>query len=218
MKILKIGAITLDYGMWWDEYNRSNAVSSEIVKNLDGGIIIFEQANRVSIQNKELMILKTKRLLLREMNIDDAENLYLLNIDPDVIKFTGDIPFESIEDAKDFLKNYNHYIKYGFGRWVVINKANNTFLGWCGLKYTEILDEYDIGFRFLKKYWNNGYASESAKACIELGFDKYKLTEIVGRAMKKNIASIKVLEKIGLTFSRDFNFEGHNGVIYKIIN
>ena len=54
MKILKIGAITLDYGMWWDEYNRSDAVSSEIVKNLDGGIIIFEQANRVSIQNVTL--------------------------------------------------------------------------------------------------------------------------------------------------------------------
>lgn len=90
------------------------------------------------------------------MTMDDAESMYLLNLDIAVIKFTGDKPFESIESAKLFLKNYDHYEKYNIGRWAVIHKKITIFLGWCGLKYTSATDEYDIGFRFFKKHWNNG--------------------------------------------------------------
>ena len=56
-----------------------------------------------------MRILETDRLYLREMTITDAENAYLLNLDPDVIKYTGDEPFESVENAKMFLANYDHY-------------------------------------------------------------------------------------------------------------
>lgn len=165
-----------------------------------------------------MKILETERLYLRRMTIEDAENTYLLNLDREVVKYTGDNPFETIERAKKFLANYDHYRKYDFGRWAVINKTNNKFLGWCGLKYTQELNEYDIGFRFLKKEWNKGYATESAKACVELGFEKYKMNEIIGRAMKENISSIKVLEKIGLTYFKTFDFDGQEGLIYKIEN
>jgi len=165
-----------------------------------------------------MKILETERLYLRRMTIEDAENIYLLNLDRDVVKYTGDQAFESIETAKMFLANYNHYKKYDFGRWAVINKTNNNFLGWCGLKYTQDLDEFDIGFRFFKKEWNKGYATESAKACLKLGFDKYKMNEIIGRAMNENISSIKVLEKIGLTYFKTFDFDGQEGLIYKIEN
>jgi len=163
-----------------------------------------------------MKIIETDRLYLREMTEEDAEDAYLLNLDLDVIKYTGDIPFESIEEARGFLINYDHYQKYNFGRWAVINKSTEAFLGWCGLKYTPELDEYDIGFRFFKKYWNQGFATESAKACLQLGFEKYQMTEIVGRAMTENIGSIKVLEKIGLTFYETFSFEGDGGVVYKV--
>lgn len=164
-----------------------------------------------------MILLETKRTYLREITAEDAENAYLLNLDPEVIKYTGDSSFESIEKAREFLENYDHYQKYGFGRWGVINKIDNEFLGWCGLKYTKELDEFDIGFRFFKKHWNKGYATETAKACIDLGFDKLGMTEIVGRAMKDNIGSIRVLEKIGLVYSKPFNFDGKDGVIYKIV-
>ena len=93
-------------------------------------------------------ILETPRLLLREFRIDDAENAYLLNLDEEVIKYTGDKSFISIEEAKSFLANYNDYKKNGFGRWAVINKVDNEFLGWCGLKYSADIKEVDIGFRF----------------------------------------------------------------------
>jgi RimJ/RimL family protein N-acetyltransferase len=165
-----------------------------------------------------MKILETECLFLREMTINDAEKLYLLNLDVQVLKYTGDKPFDSVQNAKQFLENYDHYKKYKLGRWAVIHKNTNEFLGWCGLKYTPKLSEYDIGFRFYKKYWNNGYATESAKACISLGFDRYCITEIVGRAMTKNIGSIKVLEKIGMKYFKEFCFDGKNGVIYKIEN
>lgn len=160
-------------------------------------------------------IIVTERLWLREFNPGDAESFYLLNLDPEVIKFTGDDSFKNIEEAEKFLLNYDHYKKYVFGRWAVMSKTDNSFLGWCGLKYIENIDEYDIGFRFFKKYWRYGYATESAKACLELGFKKFNIPVITGRALKENTASIHVLKKIGLTFYKDDVLDGKPGVIYR---
>jgi ribosomal-protein-alanine N-acetyltransferase len=164
-----------------------------------------------------MKILETNRLYLRRMTIEDAENIYLLNLDPEVIQYTGDDAFESIESAQQFLLNYDHYSKYDFGRWAVIEKNSDAFLGWCGLKYTPETDEYDIGFRFNKKYWNQGYATEAAQACIVLGFEKYKMSRIIGRARKDNTGSIKVLEKIGLSYFEAYDFDGNEGVLYQIL-
>ena len=163
-------------------------------------------------------ILETNRLLLRQFEISDADSFYELNLNPNVIKYTGNSAFKDIDEAKEFLENYSDYRRNGFGRWAVIEKSTNQFLGWCGLKYDEKLDETDIGFRFFEHFWNQGFATESAKACIDYGFKELKLKTIVGRAMKENLASIKVLEKIGLQYDRDFDFEGKEGVIYRIEN
>jgi ribosomal-protein-alanine N-acetyltransferase len=162
-----------------------------------------------------IKVLETERLYLRRMTVEDAENAYLLNLDPEVIQYTGDDSFESIEAARQFLTSYRHYDEYDFGRWAVIAKENDEFLGWCGLKFTPERNEYDIGFRFFKKHWNKGFATEAAQASINLGFNHYKLTTIVGRARKENIGSIRVLEKIGLTYVEDFDFDGNDGVIYR---
>ena len=97
----------------------------------------------------------------------------------------------------------------------MINKENEEFIGWCGLRFTEKLNEYDIGYRFFKKYWNQGYATESSKACLNYGVNELKMKKILGRAMKENKASIRVLEKIGLEYEKEFDFKGNLGVIYK---
>lgn len=164
---------------------------------------------------KENWILETPRLYLRRFEKSDAENLFLLNLDPEVIQYTGDISFENIAAAQRFIAYYDHYDKYNFGRWAVIEKSTHEFLGWCGLKYTPNSDEYDIGFRFFQKYWNQGFATEAAKACMVLGFEKYQLRTIVGRAQKENTASIKVLKKIGLTYIGDFEFDGNYVAVYR---
>lgn len=161
-------------------------------------------------------IIETDRLLLREFILDDAEKFYQLNLNPNVIRYTGNTAFKSIDEAKSFLENYNDYKANGYGRWAVINKESNEFIGWCGLKYSELENETDIGFRFFEEEWNKGYATESAAACLKYGFDKLKLNRIIGRAMKENKASIKVLEKIGLVYETDCIFENKEAVIYKI--
>ncbi|MCE3229649.1 MAG: GCN5-related N-acetyltransferase, partial [Bacteroidetes bacterium] len=149
------------------------------------------------------MITETKRLMLREITTNDAEQAYLLNLDPEVIRYTGDEAFKTIDEARSFLEKYDSYKKYGYGRWGVIDKSNNEFLGWCGLKYSPESNEHDIGFRFFKKHWNKGYATEAALACLDLGFNKFNMPFIVGRAAKENTASIHVLKKIGLTYLKD---------------
>ena len=163
-----------------------------------------------------MTVIETPRLCLREFEPDDAESLYRLNLDPKVIEFTGDLPFESVKAAGTFLENYRHYRQYGFGRWAVIQKSNGEFLGWCGLKFTPGPDECDIGFRFFRSVWNRGFATESATACIQHGFDSLGLARIVGRAMKENLASVAVLRKTGLKFLKEFDFDGREGVVYFI--
>lgn len=159
-------------------------------------------------------ILETQRLYLREMTPEDAEVAYILNLDPEVLRYTGDDPFESIEEAKTFLESYASYRTYGFGRWGVILKETGEYLGWCGLKYTPELDEFDIGYRLMKKFWGKGYATEAAEACLEFGFTQFNMKTIVGRAMPANVASVRVLEKIGLTFLENRFTDGTEEVIY----
>ena len=162
------------------------------------------------------MVLETKRLILRELNVDDADYFYELNVDPLVIQYTGDTEFENINAARLFLEKYsaNNYGKYNCGRWAVILKTSKEWLGWCGIKYMPVPDEFDIGYRFFRKYWGNGYATESAIACLEYGFDQLKINKIVGHAMKENIASIKVLEKIGMKYEKDILMDGEHAVLY----
>ncbi|WP_040479904.1 GNAT family N-acetyltransferase [Mariniradius saccharolyticus] len=162
--------------------------------------------------------IETQRTILRNLETDDAERFYALNLDKEVLKFTGDKPFENIQTAKDFITNYDQYEKYGVGRLAVMEKITSKFIGWCGLKYSHDKDEYDIGFRFFRQYWNKGFATETAKVCLEFGFNELGLCRIVGRAMKENIASIKVLEKIGMTFKESFDFDGQEGEIFEITN
>lgn len=159
-------------------------------------------------------IAETERLLLREMTEYDAENAYNLNLDPEVLKYTGDAPFESIEAAREFLKAYKHYEEYGFGRWAVISKATGEYLGWCGLKYTPELNEHDLGYRFSKKHWGQGYATESSLAALQLGFDQFNMDKIVGRVMKDNHASSNVLKKVGMSFLENRDDEGEIEVVY----
>ena len=78
------------------------------------------------------------------------------------------------------------------------------------------IQSVDIGFRFFKEFWNQGFATETANRCLEFGFYDLGLKEIVGRAMVRNVASIKVLEKLGMTFKNTFDFDGEKGIIYQI--
>ncbi|MCT4666037.1 MAG: GNAT family N-acetyltransferase [Flavobacteriales bacterium] len=161
-------------------------------------------------------IIESKRLILRELDISDSEDFYNLNSDPEVLKYTGDRAFSSVSEAESFLRNYNDYKKNGFGRWAVISKGSNDFIGWCGLKLNEE-KLIDLGFRFFKNQWGKGYATESARASLEYGFNNLKINEVIGRASIDNKASIVVLEKLKMKFWKNDSCEGiENSVYYRI--
>ena len=162
-------------------------------------------------------VLTTPRLILREIELSDDKEMFELNSDPEVMKYTGDISFESMAQTRSFIENYPDYAKNGFGRNAVILKETGKFIGWCGLK--KLPDgTVDIGYRFLKRYWNKGYATESAQAMIDYGFKHYGLTEIIGNASAKNIGSIRVFEKLGMSFICKRDYDGlENAVLYKIL-
>tara|TARA_R110002050_G_scaffold109799_2_gene221484 strand:+ start:2450 stop:2965 length:516 start_codon:yes stop_codon:yes gene_type:complete len=159
-------------------------------------------------------ITETKRLALREMNDRDAESAYLLNLDSEV--YTGDVAFKSMEEAAGFLRDYDDYQRNGFGRWAVVSKENTRFLGWCGLKlHPEGF--VDLGFRFFKKEWNKGYATEASMACLRYGFEELNLPEIIGRVAAPNVASIAVLKKVGMEYWKQAECKGiKNSEIYRI--
>lgn len=161
-------------------------------------------------------ITETPRLLFREFSEADAPGLFELNSDPEVIRFTGNAPFTSVREALQFVNNYDQYRLNNFGRWALINKSNSEFIGWCGLRRSEDNGETDIGYRLLKRYWGKGLATEAAIESIRLGFEVHDLKAIVGRTMSANQASIRILEKTGMSFRNTIQFENEPGLVYQI--
>jgi len=156
--------------------------------------------------------IKTERLILRDVREQDIPGLYELDADSAVHQYLGKRPIMSIEEA---VETY-HYIKgqykaHGIGRWAVIERASDSFVGWCGLKYErqvrEDMDYYDLGYRLRKPFWNKGFATEAAAASLKYGFQTMKLREIYAGAHAENIGSNKVLQKVGLRFIEPFEYD-----------
>lgn len=137
---------------------------------------------------------------MRDILVSDAESMYQLNIDPEVVRYTGDPPFESVEHAAEFIGKYKDYEKFGMGRWICERKEDGAIIGWCGLKYHEDTKEIDLGYRFSQRYWNKGYATESSIGCLRYGFETLRLERIYAGALSENPASIRVMQKVGMQF------------------
>jgi len=162
-------------------------------------------------------IIETPRFYLREKLPSDARDMFLLNADPEILKYTGDIPFKDEAAAEAFIRNYDHFRKHGFGRWVIVDKKTNAYLGWCGLKQ-HADGMVDLGYRIKKERWGQGIASETAHACLDYGFKTLNLDKIVGRSVRANLASIHILEKIGMQFWEKDTCDGINDVVWYSIN
>jgi len=149
-----------------------------------------------------MYLLESERLYFRNFIPEDCEEMFLLNADWDVLKYTGDEVFNTIAEARDFYEKYQTevYEKHGYGRMITILKSTNEIIGWCGLKYLPENDEVDLGYRFHKRFWNNGYGTEAAIACLNYAYNNLKLKTIVAFADEKNIGSCRVLEKSGFRF------------------
>lgn len=147
------------------------------------------------------MISTTDRLIIRLQTYEDAPFLVELNSDPDVVRYTGNGPLANELEARKLLEElvFPQWQKYKMGRFTVTLK-DGTPLGWNGLKFHPETNEVDIGYRFMKKYWGKGYATESSRAVLDYGFKTLKLDRIIATAMPENTDSLKVMQKLGMTF------------------
>jgi len=173
-----------------------------------------------------MKIIETERLTLRLQTTDDAKFILELVNDPSWLKFIGDRGVRTVEDAREYIMNSIHsYEKAGFCFYLVERKEDQSLLGICGFVKRDSLEDVDIGFAFLPKYWGKGYAYEAASATLAYGLDTLGLNRIVAITTQDNHASAKLLEKIGLKFEglvqlsndseelRLFSFNSHSKIV-----
>lgn len=160
--------------------------------------------------------LESERLIMRDVVESDVESMFELDSDPRVHKYLGNNPIKTKDKAAEIIQFIQQqYRDLGIGRFATIEKSTGNFIGWSGLKLNigekealnDKTDFYDIGFRFIPRYWGKGYATESSVAVLDFGFNKLNLKTICGAAEKGNLASNKVLQKIGLKFINEFTYE-----------
>lgn len=168
------------------------------------------------------ILLETERLILRPFEIADAQELFEMNTDPEVLKYTGDIPLQSLKDAEDFITDYltnpnGQHLKYQMGRLAVIDKSDSRFLGFCGIKTQDASKITDIGYRFLRKHWGKGYATEACVAALDFAFNTHHKEQIIAHVHEYNFGSQKVAEKLGFTLKHRFLWDGElPGRYYKL--
>ncbi|MCD9853205.1 GNAT family N-acetyltransferase [Epilithonimonas sp. JDS] len=145
----------------------------------------------------------TERLILRKITSADLDDLFLLDSNPEVVKYVGIKPFTKKEETLHLIECLlNQYEKNGTGRLSVIEKETKKFTGWSGIKlFTEKVNGfknvYELGYRFLPEFWGKGYATESAKASLGLGFNQFHADKIYAYADVENQTSNYILTKLG---------------------
>ncbi|HMB21196.1 MAG TPA: GNAT family N-acetyltransferase, partial [Anaerolineales bacterium] len=151
-----------------------------------------------------LNVLETERLHLRQFSTEDAGFILELLNEPSFIQNIGDRGVRTLDDAIAYLTRVPlaSYAKNGFGLYAVLLKETNEIIGMCGLIKRDGLDDVDIGYAFLPKFWSKGYAVESAAAVKAYAKDVIGLKRLVAITDPDNEGSIRVLEKIGLRFEK----------------
>lgn len=148
--------------------------------------------------------IRSERLTLRPFTLKDAEFILELVNEPSFIQNIRDVGVRTIADAEKYLENgpIASYERNGFGLLAVTLNDTGQPIGMCGLIKRDALDDVDIGYAFLPKYWSKGYAVESARAVMNYAKEVVKLKRVVAIVDPNNDGSIRVLEKIGMTFEK----------------
>ncbi len=148
-------------------------------------------------------VVRTLRLVLRQLESSDAEFILELLNDPAFVQFVGDKEVRNLDDARAYILQgpIASYARHGFGLYAICLHGGPA-VGICGLMKREGLDDVDLGFALLPRYRSLGYAVEAASAILTHARRSHGLRRIVAIAVPQNVVSIAVLEKIGLKFER----------------
>lgn len=153
--------------------------------------------------------IKTDRLYLRRFSKEDLDAYAKIMGDHEVGKWFPKGDGYTYEEAKRSLDSIlKHWDKHGFGIWAITDKEKVVLLGRCGLNLIAETSEVEVDFVLARDWWNRGYATEAAKAALAYGFGILKLDRIIALAKPENIASRRVIEKIGMRYIKDAEYWG----------
>lgn len=152
-----------------------------------------------------MIVFETERLIIRQYNYDlDIENFFRINGDEEIVRYIR--PAKTKEESDTFL---NEVIEAAdanplMGRWAVDEKQTGKFMGSFAFIPVETTEDYQLGYVLLKEYWGKGFATELMREGINYVFGKTSLSEVFGIAEAANIVSLKVLLKVGFTFTKTY--------------
>ena len=168
--------------------------------------------------------IRTERLELRRWRESDIGPFAELNSDPEVMRFFPS-PLDGDETREFVGRIERHFAEHGFGLWAV--EIDGRFAGFTGLNHTAfdtpMGPHVEIGWRFARWAWGSGYASEAARAALEVGFDR-GLAVIYSFTTETNVRSEAVMKRIGMSRRREFDFDhprtpgwwGRRHIVYSI--
>lgn len=162
-----------------------------------------------------MLILDTERLSLRQLMIKDAAFMVELLNSPGWLEFIGERNVKTEEQAIGYLENgpFKSYQENGYGLWLVERKEDLLPIGICGIINRPSLENPDIGFAFLPSFMGMGYAYEMARATLDHANRNLDIPVICAITTPKNIRSIRLIGKLGLTFIRDFCFPENKEIL-----
>ena len=153
-------------------------------------------------------IIKTERLLINRITLDDAPYILELMNDKDWIRNIGDRGMKSIEDVEEYIRTkfLKTYEESNIGFYSLILQKSHEFIGIAGLVDREGIDYIDIGYGLLPDYRGKGYALEASQAIYDYGYKELKIEKIVAIVNPDNSSSIQLLSKLGLKFEKMVRF------------
>lgn len=160
-------------------------------------------------------VIETARLRLRMFRPADLDDLAALIADPEVMKYVADGKPAGREEARKALDSIiQHWRRHGFGRWAVEDKSTLEFVGFGGLR--SLFGMPEVVYHFATRHWGKGLATEMGRASLRYGFETHHFARIVAIAKPKNLASIHVMEKLGMRYQKDANYYGIDVAQYEI--
>ena len=152
---------------------------------------------------------ETERLRLRRLVADDAPFILRLVNEPSWLRFIGDRGVHDLDGARHYIAGGPQRLyPNGFGLFLVERRGDGLPLGLCGLIKRDTLPDVDIGFAFLPEHWGQGYAREAAEATLRYARERHRLPRVVAITSLDNVASGRLLERIGLQLEGTLRLAG----------
>ena len=158
--------------------------------------------------NASNLHLETQRLILRPMRESDFDALYRIFTDPHVMAAFSHDPFTPEQMQRWLDRNLDHQKEFGYGLFSVTLKEIGELIGDCGLEQMDDLNAAELGFDFRSDVWNQGYATEAARAVRDYAFGVLRLPQLISLIRVGNLASQRVAEKVGMTLVEEFTRHG----------